>query len=267
MNRNHYFKDKTVWIIGASSGIGWACARQLHLCGARLILSARSTDVLLQLQTDLKDNQHIVLQVDLTQTENINFKVDQLIEQVGHIDLVIQSGGISQRAECSETPMEVERKIMEVNYFGNIALTKALVPYFEARKSGQIAIISSIAGKFGFYLRGAYSASKHALHGYYESLRLEQEKNGIGVTLICPGKINTPISMNALNAEGEAHGKMDHNQATGMSAEKCAEKILDGIARQKREVFIGGKEIWAVYIKRWFPGLFHKIIRKQSATG
>jgi short-subunit dehydrogenase len=135
-----------------------------------------------------------------------------------------------------------------------------------AQKSGHIIVISSISGKFGFFLRSAYSASKHALHGFYESLLLEEESNGIKVTIACPGKINTPISMNALTGEGTSHGVMDHNQETGMSAEECVKQLFQAASRNKKEVLIGNKEILAVKIKRLFPSLFWKIIRKQSAT-
>ena len=155
---------------------------------------------------------------------------------------------------------------MEINYFGTVALTKAVLPVMQKQQSGHIVAISSIAGKFGFYLRSAYSASKHALQGFFESLLLEEEKNNIKVTIAYPGKINTDISMSALNSKGETHGKMDHNQETGMPVEVCVSKLIRAIEKNKKSVLIGNKEIKAVTIKRYFPGLFWKIIRKQSAT-
>ncbi|MBM3425329.1 MAG: SDR family NAD(P)-dependent oxidoreductase, partial [Bacteroidetes bacterium] len=144
-------------------------------------------------------------------------------------------------------------------------LTKALLPALRASK-GQIIVISSISGKFGFFLRSAYAASKHALHGFFESLALEEEANGISVTMVCPGKINTPISISALNAQGQQHSAMDHNQETGMPAEECARQIVLAARKNKPEVLIGNKEIIAVYLKRFVPSLFRKIIRKQKAT-
>ena len=179
---------------------------------------------------------------------------------------MINNGGLSQRGTAFETSMEVERRIMEINYFGNIALAKAVLVYMRQQQSGQILIISSIAGKFGFFLRSAYSASKHALIGYYESLSLEEEINNISVTIACPGKINTSISMNALSADGSAHGVMDHNQDTGMSVEICVNQIIQAMKKNKREVMVGGKELLAVKIKRFFPSLFWSIIRKQKAV-
>lgn len=261
-----YFSDKVIWITGASSGIGLALAQQCARNGAKLILSSRSKDKLESVKNSLENAEHhLVLSLDLENSTNFQELAKLAFGHFGKIDILINNGGLSQRSEAWETPLSVDRKLMEINYFGNIALTKAVLPYFQKQKQGQIAVITSIAGKFGFYLRSAYSASKHALHGFYESLSLEEAHNNIHVTLLVPGKINTPISMSALNEKGESHGEMDHNQATGMPAEICADKILNAIEKKKSEVLIGNKEIKAVTIKRYFPKLFWKIIKKQSA--
>lgn len=261
------FQNKIVWITGASSGIGKQMAIQCADRGAKVVLSARRKEVLESIQSELKNPEnHLVLPLDLTQTDEIESKVNQVIEKYQRIDFLFNNGGISQRSEVHETSLEVDRRIMEVNYFGNIALTKAVLPYFRKQKSGHFVVISSIAGKFGFFLRSAYSASKHALHGFYESLMLEEEKNSIKVTIACPGKINTDISVNALNASGVSHGEMDHNQATGMSAEECVQHLLKAVEKNKKEVLIGNKEINAVKLKRFSPKFFWKVIKKQSAT-
>jgi dehydrogenase/reductase SDR family protein 7B len=141
-----------------------------------------------------------------------------------------------------------------------------VLPYMRAQKSGHIVVTSSIAGKFGFFLRSAYSASKHALQGFYESLLLEEEKNNIHVTLVYPGKINTDISKSALTSEGKAHGVMDHNQETGMPVDECVRRMLKAVKKNRKSILIGNKEIWAVHIKRFWPALFWKIIRKQKAV-
>jgi short-subunit dehydrogenase len=206
------------------------------------------------------------LPLDLEDSSTFKSAVDQVIEKYNRIDYLFNNGGLSQRSTVAETPMEVDRRIMEINYFGNIALTKAVLPHFIQQKSGHVVVISSIAGKFGFFLRSAYSASKHALVGFYESLLLEEAKNNIHVTLAFPGKINTSISVHALNAKGEQHGIMDHNQATGMPVETCVKQLLIAVQKNKKEVLIGNKEILAVKIKRFFPKLFWRIIRKQSAV-
>lgn len=251
---------------GASSGIGKEIAVQLAKNGAKVILSARSESKLEEVRSSLAKGDHIVIPLDLENSTNFSELVERIVNQYGRIDYLFNNGGLSQRSEAYETPLEIDRRIMEINYFGNIALTKAVLPYFQKQKSGHIIVVSSIAGKFGFYLRSAYSASKHALHGFYESLLLEEAKNNIHVTIACPGKINTEISKHALTGSGEAHGEMDHNQATGMSAEECVAILLKAVNKKKKEVLIGNKEIKAVTLKRFLPNLFWKVIAKQSAT-
>ena len=256
-----------IWITGASSGIGHELAKAYAKKGALLVLSARSISKLEEVRRSLKNPEnHLVLPLDLMDASNFAEKVAQVISHYGKIDILINSGGVSQRGEAHATPLEIDRQIMDVNYFGAVALTKAVLPVMHKQQSGHIVAISSIAGKFGFYWRSAYSAAKHALQGFFESVLLEEAKNNIHVTLVFPGKINTPISMSAINEKGEAHGEMDHNQETGMSAELCAQKIIRAIDKKKREVLIGNKEIWAVYIKRFCPPLFWRIIKNQPPT-
>lgn len=261
------FSNKVVWITGASSGIGVEMARQLAEKGARIVLSSRSEAKLLEIQKTLTNPEiHLVIPLDLEKNTQFDVLANQVYDHFGQIDFLFNNGGLSQRSNVRETPIEVDRRIMEINYFGNIALTKAVLPFMEKQGSGHIVVISSIAGKFGFFLRSAYSASKHALHGFYESLRLEEEQFGINVTIACPGKINTEISLNALNSSGKQHGEMDHNQETGMSAEECVSILLNAVFKNKKEVLIGNKEIKAVTLKRLLPKLFWKVIRKQSPT-
>ncbi len=259
-------KNKVVWITGATSGIGKALAFQIAAEGASLILSARREEELQKVKTELKlpEEKILLLAFDLENTQNIEALVEIAIQKFSGIDLLINNGGISQRALTKDTSLEIDRKIMEVNYFGTIALTKAVLPQMLKQKSGHIIVISSIAGKFGFFLRSAYSASKHALHGFFESLRLEVLNDNIQVTIVCPGKIQTNISVNALTENGEKHNKMDASQAKGISAEQCANKIIQAMKNNKEEILIGGKELMAVHVKRFFPNLFSRIIRKQK---
>ncbi|MDX1651740.1 MAG: SDR family oxidoreductase [Brumimicrobium sp.] len=261
------FRNKVIWITGASSGIGEELAIQLSRHGALIILSSRDEKQLEIVKNKITDpEKHLILPLNLADSSNFSDLAQEVISKYGRIDFLFNSGGISQRSEASETSLEVDRQIMEVNYFGNIALTKAVLPYMQKQKSGHIVVTSSIAGKFGFYLRSAYSASKHALHGFYESLLLEESKNNIHVTIVCPGKINTEISTHALTKDGSPHGQMDHNQATGMSVQECVSQMLKAVEKNKKEVLIGNKEIKAVTLKRFFPGLFWKVIRKQKAV-
>lgn len=259
--------NKVVWVTGASSGIGKAFVQHYNRKGDFVILSSRKKEALDMVVKGLDEPQQAFVQVlDLENSTSFNDIAESLIKQFGKIDILINNGGLSQRGNASETALEIDRKIMEVNYFGNIALTKAVLPYMISAKSGQIIVISSIAGKFGFFLRSAYSASKHALQGFYESLLLEEAKNNIHVTIAYPGKINTPISVSALNSSGGAHGEMDHNQETGMSAEKCVSLIARAADKRKKSIVVGGKETKAVWIKRIFPSLFWRIIKNQKAT-
>lgn len=266
MSNGNYFQGKVVWLTGASSGIGKELSIQLSELGAKLILSSRKEQLLIELCQNLPGrDEHLVLPLDLAKPDEFNGLMQKVEARYGKIDLLIQNGGISQRATAAESSEEVVRRIMEVNFFGNVFLMKQVLPKLRESK-GQVLVISSIAGKFGFFLRSSYSASKHALHGYYESLALEEEENGIAITIACPGKINTPISTNALDSKGEKHGEMDHNQETGMPVKECVAQLLRAVSNRKREVLIGNKEIKAVTLKRFFPKLFWKIIRKQSPT-
>lgn len=261
------YSTKVIWITGASSGIGKAIAKHYNALGAFVILSARKVETLQEVQKELKFPEKSDVKVlDLERSNEFVQITEALIKKYSKIDILVNNGGISQRGNAFETSLEIDRKIMEVNYFGNIALTKAVLPYMQKQQSGHIIVISSIAGKFGFYLRSAYAASKHALQGFYESLLLEEAKNNIHVTLVYPGKINTPISVSALNSSGEKHGEMDHNQETGMPAEECAQIIQKAENSQKKSVLVGNKEIKAVYLKRFLPKLFWKVIAKQKAT-
>ncbi len=261
------FENKTAWVIGASSGIGEEIAKQLAEKGCRVILSSRNVDTLNEVKKSLNNSvQHIVYPLDLEKAAHNIQQISNDLLQFGTIDYLFNNGGMSQRATVEETEIEVDKRIMEINYFGNIALTKSILPIFKKQGYGHILVVSSIAGKFGFFLRSAYSASKHALHGYYESLRLEEEENNIRVTIVCPGKINTPISNNAITGNGEKHGVMDHNQETGMPVEICVKRILSSVNKNRFEVLIGGTEILAVRIKRISFSLFYRIIRRQNAT-
>lgn len=258
------FKNKVVWITGASSGIGEALAVAFAKEGAQLVLSARRIEELERVAMLCGKEKCMILPLDLGATENIEILTRSVIDKYGKIDVLVNNGGISQRALAKDSTLEIDRKIMEVNYFGQIALTKSVLPFMLKQRSGHIVVMSSIAGKFGFWFRTAYSASKHALHGFFEALRLETEADGIKILIAVPGKIQSNISLHALKGDGSSHNVMDKSQEEGMPAAECAKIILDAMKRNKEEILVGGKEIKAVWIKRHFPGLFGKIIRKQK---
>jgi dehydrogenase/reductase SDR family member 7B len=257
--------QKTIWITGASSGIGRALAVNLSRRGARLILSARSVKRLEDCrQACTNPDQHVVLPLDLTDLASLEEASRHALQNYAPIGILINNGGISQRALVVDTRLEVDRRIMEVNFFGAVALTKLVLPSMVARKSGHIVVISSVTGKFGTPFRSAYAASKHALHGFFESLRAELWGEGIRVTMICPGFVRTNISVNALKGDGSTLGSMDAAQAAGMAPEICAEKIVRAVEAERNEVYIGGKEKLGVYIQRFVPDLFALIIRKTK---
>jgi dehydrogenase/reductase SDR family member 7B len=257
--------DKTVWITGASSGIGEQMAYECARRGARLILSARSEELLRKVGKACVSAESVTLiPFDLASEQSIHEAAQRVLEQFESVDLLINNGGISQRSEALKTPLSVDRRLMEVNYFGPVLLTKLIVPRMIQKKSGQIIVISSLSGKWGFYLRSGYSASKHALHGFFESLRLETESDGIVVTIVTPGYIATSISEHAINELGQHTGEMDANQQKGLSASECAKQIIDKSLRGSHEFGVGGRELYALYLRRFVPRLFHRILKRQS---
>lgn len=259
--------EQTVWITGASSGIGQAMAMACAAEGARLILSARRLDALEEVRTacggDARRIQLVPL--DLTHAEELPGKALEALAAFGQIDVLIHSAGVSQRALARDTGAQVERTLMEVNYFGPVALTRAVLPSMLKRRSGRIVVLSSLVGKFGMPLRSTYSAAKHALHGYFDSLRAEVREEGIGVTIVCPGFIRTDMPRNALMANGEPQGRMDSTHEHGMDPAVCAAKILDAAGRGKQEVVVGGRETLAVYLHRFLPGVFARVMRRAQA--
>jgi dehydrogenase/reductase SDR family protein 7B len=256
---------KVIWITGASSGIGEASAYKFVKEGFQVILSARNIEALEKVKSSSSNPQNCkVLPLDLIEQASFEEKTKEAIAAFGHIDIMLHNGGISQRSLIKETSIAVDRKLMEVNFFGTVALTKALLPHFIARKSGQFGVISSLVGKFGSPYRSSYAAAKHALHGFFESLRLEHFDDNIAVTMICPGFIKTDVSINALTADGTPLNEMDKAQANGMSAEDCAKDIFKSLKNRKEEVYIGGKETMGIYLKRFVPTIFTKILRKSE---
>ena len=258
-------KDKIIWVTGASSGIGEAVVKAYAAAGAKVVLSARNSTSLNQIKNKLLNpDKCLVVPLDLADSSSIAKAVTIIIDAFGTVDILINNGGISQRSLVNETPLEIDRRVMEVNFFGTIALTKAVLPYMEKQKSGHIATVSSVVGLFGFPLRSAYSSSKHALHGFFESLALEQYKNNIQVTIVCPGRVKTNISINAITKDGSKHGVMDHGQNDGITAESCANQIVKSIQKRKRLVLIGGKETFLARIKRISPWAYFKIALKVN---
>jgi dehydrogenase/reductase SDR family protein 7B len=262
------FKNKVAWITGASSGIGEALAYQLSALGCLLVISSNQEDELVRVQEQVLKNggKCVSLPFDLSDAAGIPSIADRAISAFGKVDLLFNNGGISQRSLINETPLDNDRKIMEINYFSNIALTKCILPQMISNGGGHIAVTSSLSGLFGFPLRSGYCASKHALHGFYETLRIEHIQDNIKVTIACPDRVKTRISINALDPDGKAYGKMDERQDKGITAEECAQTIIHAVRKDKIVVLIGGFERIAVYLKRYLPSVFYRMIAKVKTT-
>jgi short-subunit dehydrogenase len=265
-----YFTGKVVWVTGATSGIGEALVYELSKLGARLIISARRKDELERVKGKCNSNWQNpveILPLDLAQSNSLPLTAEAAVQIYGQIDILVNNGGISQRSLSKDTLMEVERKIMEVNYFGTITLTKQLIPHFIKRRGGHFVTVTSVTGKIGTPYRTGYAGSKHALHGYFNSLRAElwKESPSIYVTLICPGWTNTNLSLTALMGDGSPQNKKDDTHEHGLTPEQVAKGIISAVANKKREVVIAGwKESLATQIYRYFPALFARIIRNAK---
>ncbi|MGV8945408.1 MAG: SDR family oxidoreductase [Lutibacter sp.] len=264
MNFNH----KVIWITGASSGIGKSLAIALSKEQTKLILSSRNKIELNIVKNACQNPENVkILPLDLENYTSLHAKVEEALALFGTIDMLFNNGGISQRSFAKDTSIAIDKRIMDVNYLGTVALTKALLPHFIEENNGHFVVISSVLGKIGTPLRSSYAASKHALHGFFDSLRAEIFQHHIKITIVCPGFVQTNVSINALTADGTPQNKMDSATKNGLSSDVFAEKLLKAVHQEKQEVYIGGfKEKLAVYVKRFFPKLLSKMIQKMVVT-
>ncbi len=262
-----YFNDKVIWITGASSGIGAALVVQLSKMNTKLVLSARNEQQLNALKSNCQlDDEHcLVLPLDLGEIASHQSKVDTVIDHFGRIDILVNNAGLSYRGIAVETDLSVDRQLMEINYFGTISLTKAVVPHMLKQQSGQVAITTSIAGKVGTQIRSAYSASKHALHGFFDCLRMEVYKSNIDVTIVVPGFVKTDLTLKALTEDGSSYNYVDEAIQKGMSPEACAKQYLKSLASKKEEVVIAaGKEQIAPILKRFYPTMLTRLLKRMD---
>ncbi|NOY36823.1 MAG: SDR family oxidoreductase [Chlorobi bacterium] len=266
MNLKKKFTGKWFWITGASSGIGKALALEVARCGGFLVLSARNESALKEVCNDsgLPPEHCLVFPLDISDTDAVKVTAEKVLSIIPELDYVFHVAGISQRSLIHETSLEVDHRIMDVNYFGTIALTKAVLPAMRKQGRGHFLVTSSVVGRFGFPVRSAYSASKHALHGFFETLMSEYNKDRINVTIAVPGRIQSQVSVNALTGDGTPYGVMDPGQEKGMTAEKAAVRMLKAVARRKREVLVGKADAYAVLLRKYFPGIFFNLATKVS---
>ena len=261
-------KDKIIWITGASSGIGEALCYELAGKCSGLILSARRLEELERVKKNCAavwQDRIAVLPLDLGDTTSLEGKVKEACALFGHVDVMVHNGGISQRSLAAETRLEVDRRLFEVNYFGTITLTKHLLPLMLVQGMGTFMVVSSMVGKYSTPMRSGYSATKMALHGFFDALRAENKN--LHVCMVCPGFIKTNVSINALTASGAKQGTMDRAQAKGLSAEYCARKMREALEKDAQEIYVAGiKEKFGLFMSRFFPAIFRKIIGRMAVT-
>ena len=261
------FSERVVWVTGASSGIGEALAVAFSRAGAQLILSGRRVNELERVAAACSGPTPFVLPLDLSRPQEFAPAVLQVQRHFGRLDVLVNNAGIGQRSLAQDTLPAVERAIMEVNYFGPVGLTKAALPLLLAGGSGSVVVVSSVMAYVSTPMRSAYAASKHALHGWFDSLREEVYPAGLHVCLVCPGYVRTQLSEHALTATGAAHARPSDSPLRGVAPEQCTAAILRAIARRRDEVLVGGPEIWAVRLKRFAPRLWAWVLRRAVARG
>lgn len=260
-----YFEDKRIWITGASSGIGKEITLQLARVSKQLIISGRNLDVLNEVRLESGFPEKIwVLGMDQSSRDSVALACDLILAETHPPDIIFCNGGVSQRAFALDTDEAVERYIFETNYFSQVYIAKRVILGRPHSSQLHLVVTSSLLGKWGFPFRSSYAATKHALHGYFDSLRMETQNSGIKITLVLPGFINTPISVNAVNEGGKMTGSMDSNQAGGISTLECVKKIISGVAAGRKEFSVGGSETLGLWLRRFFPNLFDQILVKKN---
>jgi short-subunit dehydrogenase len=257
------FTGKVVWITGASSGIGRSLALAFAAAGARLILSARRLEALAEVRDACGTAEVRLLPFDLADLDVLPARAAEALACFGGVDIMVHNAGVAARDRVTNTAREVHERILRTNYLGPALLTQALLPSMLQRGGGHFVVISSLSGKYGGPLLAAYAASKHALHGFFESLRAEEHDRGLVVTFIVPGFIRTDITAHALTGSGGSFGRVLPIYRHAMDPDECARRILRAVARRRQEALVGGAEVWTVYLKRWFPRALAVLVRSH----
>ena len=259
-----------VWITGASSGIGEALAKRYTQQGAKLVLSARREAELERVKqaciaSGAQESDVLVLPLDVTEHDAMPPAAAKVMSTFGSIDVLINNAGISQRSKCLDTDLPVYKKLLDVDVLGQIALTKVVLPLMVKQGSGHIAVTSSVAGKLGVKWRTGYCAAKHAVMGFFDSLRAEVTELGIQVSTITPGFIKTDVSKNAVTGDGSDFGYDDDDIKGGMDVDKCADVIVSKMNKGVKEIAVGeGLPMLALKLKRLFPNLVFNMVAKKA---
>ncbi|XP_075036005.1 dehydrogenase/reductase SDR family member 7B isoform X1 [Mixophyes fleayi] len=268
-----YIQDAVVVLTGATSGLGKECAKVFYKAGARLVLCGRSEERLNDLINELSQMRkgstqlhkpHMVI-FDLSDVDTVTSAAKEILHLVGNVDILINNAGISYRGTILNTKVSVDRMLMDTNYFGPVALTKALLPSMIKNKRGHIVAISSVQGKISIPFRSAYSASKHATQAFFDCLRAEMAPHDITVTLINPGYIQTNLSLNAVTDDGSKYGVMDKTTAEGRTAEEVAKIVLSAVEERSKEVLVAGLvPTLAVYLRALAPKIFFSLMAARA---
>lgn len=258
-----FWTQKRVWIIGASTGIGEGLVQVLAEKGAKLIISSRNESKLHELKATYLNDKIEVLPVDMELLSSLPEKAEVAWKVFEGFDFVFLNAGMSVRDLVSESKIEVERKIMDINFWGPVAITKELLKKRELESALHLVLTSSLSGKYGVPKLAAYAASKHALQGYFDSLRAETYGSGLFIHIVIPGFIRTNITVAGLRGDGSQSGKMQNALAEGMNPRECAIGILRGLEKGKEEFVVGRSERYTVGLNRFFPGLMKKLIRSN----
>ncbi|XP_025060325.1 dehydrogenase/reductase SDR family member 7B isoform X1 [Alligator sinensis] len=273
MRMRAYLQDAVVVITGATSGLGKECAKAFHIAGSKLVLCGRNSERLQDLVRELSamtnhpKNVHKPYTVvfDLADTNTVLSAAEEILKHLGHVDILINNAGISYRGTILDTGVDVDKKVMETNYFGPVAFTKALLPSMIKRRQGHIVAISSVQGKISIPFRSAYAASKHATQAFFDCLRAEVEQFEIDVTVVSPGYIQTNLSLNAITADGSQYGVMDKNTLEGQTASEVAQVVLYAVGQKKKEVLVAGlMPSLAVYLRTLVPKLFFTFMASRA---
>jgi len=257
--------EKIVVITGASSGIGEALAREYASQGFKLSLGARRIENLEALKHEFPGSEILCIKTDVSIEDDCRNLIGKTIEHFGRIDILINNAGVSMRALFQEMDLEVVHRIMDVNFYGTVYCTKYALPWLLESKGSLVGVIS-IAGHVGLPGRSAYSASKFAIRGFLDTIRIENLHKGLHVLVAAPGFTATEVRKAALSADGTAQGETPRNESEMMTAETCAHLIIKAIEKRKRSLiltFLEGKV--TVFLSKFFPSLLDKLTFNHMA--
>lgn len=258
------FKDKVVIITGASSGIGLACVREFHRLGSKIVLAARSQEKIAELakELDCTSESCMAVKTDVTKQSDCEILINKTIEKYGKIDILVNNAGISMRALFQDVEMEVLEKVMNVNFWGTVYCTKYALPHILESK-GTIVGISSIAGFHGLPGRTAYSASKSAMQGFLESVRIENLKKGINVLILSAGFTSSNIRRSALDAHGNPQGETPRPEEKLMPPDRVAKNVIRSIRKRKRNRIMTVEGQVMVFLQRIMPDFVDNSIYRK----